>query len=276
LSSYAYVLYKFADEAPDAVRYIDDVDIADWLARCGVSDSTMATYLTRLRGFFKWATFRGITASDPTAMVKHQMRIQPRQVREHNWLTEAQVAEVLETVPSSLIGLRDEIVLRLGFTCGLRASEIAAVKWRDVNLEAQSLTLQGKGGKLATLHLNDRTRDALAHWRDLYEAHQGAGCPVVVRFQARQWPTYCLTPMWGVGIGRHTVSSICVRYADASGVVFKPHDMRRTFAGLIADKVGIEATSAALRHSDLGTTQRYLEKRQDAAQRAVQAAGLNL
>jgi integrase len=38
-----------------------------------------------------------------------------------------------------------------------------------------------------------------------------------------------------------------------------PHDLRRTFAGLLEDQgVPIEKISAALRHSDIGTTQRYL------------------
>ena len=58
-------------------------------------------------------------------------------------------------------------------------------------------------------------------------------------------------------------------------MVFAPHDMRRTFAGLLAERVDIAQVSRALRHSTIAMTQTYLEKRQDAAVVASRLAGID-
>jgi integrase len=52
--------------------------------------------------------------------------------------------------------------------------------------------------------------------------------------------------------------------------------MRRSFAGMIYERVGLEKTSDALRHSSLETTRLYIKQRQDAAALAVEEAGLEL
>lgn len=85
-----------------------------------------------------------------------------------------------------------------------------------------------------------------------------------------------LVPQWGSGISQQALGKIVATRSAAAGYRIAPHDMRRSFAGLIYERGGLEKTSHALRHSSLGTTQVYIEKRQDAAAVAVETVGLGL
>jgi integrase/recombinase XerC len=182
----------------------------------------------------------------------------------------------------SFVSQRDEIVLRLGFTVGLRRSEIVGLNWDDYDGEEQRLTLVGKGGKPATVWIPDTLASLLLAFR--HNLQEGGwrwdaigDCPIVCRIVSEGWGTRNTYLNRHGRLNPRSIQKITTKYADVTGIEFSPHDMRRTFAGLVFEKTGsIETTSAALRHSNIGTTQRYLESRQDAAYLATKGVNLGL
>jgi integrase len=220
--------------------------------------------------------------------------------RTHHWLTAKEVGlifyaassyvdeDLIEMAPDNsgrvvdwrgdqppVVCLRDEIVLRLGFTVGLRRSEIVGINLGDIDFAEQRLVLVGKGGKHATVYLPDELVNKL-------EEFKGYGLwspddPVVCRVVSHGFVERTVYLNRHGRLNPRSIQKITTKYADVTGIEFSPHDMRRTFAGLVFEKTGsIETTSAALRHSNIGTTQRYLESRQDAAYLATKGVNLGL
>lgn len=257
-------------------QFTEDVLVA-YLTDTPRAPATIANLRTVFAGFFGWATYRGLTPSDPTTNLKRLFPGGKKPVRRHNWLTRAEVERVLQSTDlSTIVGRRDNVLLRLGFTAGLRREELRTVRWQDLDLPNRRLHLVGKGRKLATVAITDGTLDALLLWKD--DCRANPNDPILCGVQRQMnWKTGEVTHKVkdGQPLGATTLAHAVRRAAERSGVRFLPHDMRRTFAGLVHDRSGIEVTSAALRHSNLGVTQRYLERRQDAAARAMEEAGID-
>lgn len=189
--------------------------------------------------------------------------------RLNNWLSEGQVQMVLESAEqtSGLISVRDTIVLRLGFTVGLRRQEIVDIRRGDI-IWPDKIQIVGKGGKAAIVAMPRK----LANWVETWEQEVPASeyDPLVSSFVSQGWEARRVEPTLS-RLSTNSIRDITLRYSRVTGIRFNPHDMRRSFAGLLFQQTGsIEVVSAALRHSNFGTTQRYLERRQDAAYQAVQ------
>lgn len=265
---------------------LEDYTEQDLLAFCGRPDlapNSRKGYRTRVHAFFSWAKWRGLIKEDPSSNLQRALRPGTEPVSTFHWLSEEEVNKVLDSIDTStLTGLRTLVVLRLGFTSGLRRNEIASLKWDDVSLPKQQITLLGKGQKKASVFITDRTAAVLEKWHAAFAEGLGRDPknePVVCRFRrlADFQGTFYTEPIWEDGLSPDAVARIVERASKEVGIDFKAHDMRRSFAGILEDRgVPIQDISAALRHSNIGTTQRYLEKRQDAAYRAVRARGFDL
>lgn len=283
--AYRRFLHRFAQATGNKdIDTYTERDLIDFLASVKVASTTLRTYRGRIEAFFAWAEYAGHIKQDPARQLGRAFPARPKPVRQHHWLTEADIATVIDSCDlTDIVGRRDNIILRLGFTAGLRRSEIVSVRWSDLDLKRQALQVLGKGQKLAQVYITDQTAAALAAWRREYLAGRGdvldVNDPIVCRIVSRNYfngePPVRLGD-WGTPLTGDTVNRIVREVAQASGVEFSPHDMRRSFAGLVYEKVGIEGTSKALRHSNLGTTQRYLETRQDAAFQVIKGIGLAL
>jgi len=271
--SYRKTLYAFAQANRDVLDVTED-DLVEFITAGAVSTATMAARRTRLMGFFGWLFYCSYIEDDPSHNLKQKIKIMVKPTVKNNWLTEKETRTVIQSVDTDTNkGLRDRVILSLGFTAGLRRSEIAGLTWGDVNLDRSEIYLIGKGGKASTIFLTPATVWALAL---LYERgpERRADNPVV---NAHHSSSAGPSSLWGNSIKGRTVNDVCTMVSNQVGIPFRAHDMRRTFAALLqAHDVALEDISAALRHSDVGTTQRYLERRQDAAYQAVKKVGLSL
>lgn len=283
--AYTKTLRRLAQDHPDHKLgdYTED-ELVAFCARPTLAPASQRAYRVRVQKFFTWAKWRGLITENPAEYLDRYVKgSDTKPVRQHHWLPEPTVRRLLDELDrDSVKARRDEIVLRLGFTAGLRRSEITQVRWSDLDLRAQSLTLVGKGRKLATVFVTDPTARVLEKWRA--EATEMLGRDpvheyVVPRLQYKYYfdgGPHQLDVQWDRPISPQMVGEIVNQASEQVGIPFKPHDMRRSYAGILEDRgLGIEQISAALRHSNVGTTQRYLEKRQDAAYQAVKG-GLDL
>ncbi len=253
------------------------------------ADSTVYARSKNFQGFFSYCHFMGWIKEDPTRHMKRHISGRGKPVIKHNWLTEDEVMRVLASVDmDSLDGPRDNIFLRLGFTAGLRISELANLRWSDISFDRREISLVGKGGKIAVVSISKNTFGYLHDWHG----------QAAVAIGRRPHDEMVLPRKFSVSEGvddegnfsgrctymefetthrmsNTTLGLICKRYSQLTGIKFTPHDMRRTFAGLMMEKVDIYQVSKAMRHSDVSTTEKYLQTRPDAAAQAVRDAGLD-
>ena len=277
-------VWLFQNDHPDLeLHELTAKHLEDWLGgrlQSGVSDSTVQKNMQRLSSLLGWASRQGHIKQNPAVDVGYTLNLRPQAVREHTWLREGEVQEILDSVRIvTLRDHRDALILRLGFTAGLRNNEIRTLPLSSLaHIGDQRISVTGKGNKLAQVWVPEVTAELLSLWRDQYE-NPSPTAPVIIKFRSLlDWRTEIrtLTPQWGQGITQQVIGRIVGKRTAAAGYRITPHDMRRSYAGMIYEAGGIEKTSQALRHSNLTTTQRYIEKRQDAAAVAVETVGLNL
>ena len=122
--------------ASDATR--EDVE-AWWASRAHLSPATRSNDLAILRTFYAWCRRWEHRDDDPTARLDAPKvdKGLPRP------LSRADLHRLLAVLPDDL-----RRAVALGAYAGLRVSEVAALHWHDVDLEARrARILHGKGGK---------------------------------------------------------------------------------------------------------------------------------
>ncbi|HTA77277.1 MAG TPA: tyrosine-type recombinase/integrase [bacterium] len=153
------VLKLFLDQAglkPVDAKPQDLARFAGQLAKPGQTPAgkTRGAYSTRslkrilasTRSFYRYlASVQQIT-NDPTA-VFHNLAIRSPQRNPHPLAPKDREALVRGLQTSDLEGQKVSLVVLLGFHCGLRVSEIAHLKVRDVDLNQSHVTVIGKGDK---------------------------------------------------------------------------------------------------------------------------------
>jgi integrase len=241
----------------DCINYLNQAN-----QRTGkpLAPNTVLARKTTLTAFFGWANWKGLTTATPMAGIENVVKPKAKNVTQGRWLGDAERKMLLAGCPDDFVGQRDRVLLMLGMFCGLRREDLAKVRWGDI--QGTSLLGKGKGEKPFEVRLLGPLAEAVMLWRA--EWVKGAGRfptstdPLFPRMRS-QWGAPDPAVIWHTGIGTEGVARAVVRAGLRVGMDIAPHDLRRTFAGLLEDQgVPIEKISAALRHSDIGTTQRYL------------------
>ena len=248
------------------------------------ADNTIRQRKIVVRAFFSFADWQGWVSKNPAAHLNRAVKHGGQAVRLHNWLPADDVDKIIAACGHELIGRRDELIFRLGFTTGLRVSELAALTWDSVDLDAKELHVFGKGRKLATVALTENTHERLRLWHATAVSHIGdpkGHEGVLIKIQNTSDLTKgiehrVIQGLWDQpGLTAHSIAKRVRLVSARAGVPISPHDMRRTYAGLLAQRVSIYDVSKALRHSNVSVTEKYLEGRQDAAVAVSRAAGLD-
>lgn len=222
------------------------------------SDATIRRRRAILRGFFGWCAYKHMCPTNPASDLTYALKPGHAEVRTHSWLDEESIGHVVRSCPNDLMGDRDRLVLLIGFMLGLRRAEIAGLRWPDFSLDLSRVTLVGKGRKLVTLGVPPQLRDALKAWRR--NAPVGTAT-VLPTFDVDRFGTRTVVN-WDKPLGWDGVGRVVITAGERAGFPrLRPHDMRRSFAGVLERKgVPVADISRLLRHGDLGVTSRYLDK----------------
>lgn len=268
--TYRRLLNQLADDLGDTqLDKIVEEDLKSFClnARDGgqLAPRTIASRRTKVTRFFTWAHRAGHLDENPAAFLPEDIRPRVRSVRRHNWLTSEQCHAVLDACPDSPIGRRDRVVLALGLYAGLRPYEITHLRWRSVGSDCIMLDVT-KGEKAAMVGLPPSLKKIIDAWRSDVPAKPAQFVCCSMRHSLGTDDT---TVVPAAPLGRDGVRLVLKRSHERTGIYARPHDLRRSFAGLLeAQGQPIEVISKALRHDQLSTTQTYLE---DNPRKAVDA-----
>lgn len=236
-----------------------------------VAEGTQLNWRTCFRSFFSWCEYAGVIDKDPSSVLTRTVKLKARPVRAHTWMSESEIDSILDVCRNDKdyeLGLRDAVALGFGIFTGLRLHEIAKMRWADLNLRTGTLSVLGKGRRLAQLPMPPQLVELLLEWQRLYAA--GLGHPVgreqPVLIGWRNGPGSAFgesgsaQPAWGRGIGDSAVYTIIKERGAEVGIPeLAPHDLRRSYAGILEDRgVPLREISALLRHSSIATTEKYL------------------
>lgn len=214
-----------------------------YLANKKLNKSTQAHYLIVLRMFFKFLKNKGINVLDPSLIELPKL---PE--REIKILNEKELEELL-SVPerNSLKGLRDLAILETLFSTGLRVSELCSLN-RDIDFEKGEIVVRGKGGKIRTVFLAERAKNAILKYLSMRTDKE----PALFISLAKNLPPKRITP--------RAVQKIIKYYAKKAGILkdIHPHTLRHQLATiLISEGANIRFVQELLGHKNISTTQIY-------------------
>ncbi len=209
-----------------------------------VKPRTVKDYHSCLRSLFNWIVAEGGLASSPMvripAPVDRPDTIQP--------FTEAQVNALLAAAKKSTHPRRDEALLLLLFDAGLRASELCALRYRDMDMSAKKATVEGKGGKTRPVYFGRVAARAL--WQYLKEDGREPDEPVFLSER-------------GEALTRSGLAQLLQRLgaqAQIQAARCSPHTFRHTFAVSFLRGGGNQFTlMQLLGHTNIQMTAKYVK-----------------
>ena len=219
--------------------------VMTWCPGRGAADAK--TMVTALRSLLR---FLYVTGRVNTSLVDAVPSVPGwRRVHLPQMVGADQVAQLLAGCDrSGPGGLRDYAVIVLMARLGLRAGEVGVLHLSDVDWQAGTVTVRGKGNRLDVLPLPVDVGEALAD----YVQH---GRP---RAPARPYLFVGAIAPYGP-LRTNTVISIVRRACRRAGIApFGPHRLRHAVAcDLLAEGASLEEIGQLLRHREQATTSQY-------------------
>ena len=245
IDAYRRDLAQFFDYCDRAgVASISDVDRRSarrylaFLDSLGYSKTTTSRKASAIRAFYGDAVLRGITPVNPFDGVSTPKLDKPLP---HAIPSRAMTAAIDAIDTSDPIGLRDRAVVETLYATGLRVSELASLRVRDVS--GDTVVVMGKGGKVRMVPLGRPAQRAL-------ERYLAEGRPHLATEAAGQH-------LW-VGARGGPMGPRDLRRAVSKHVATFPHAVRHSFAThLLEGGADLRTVQDLLGHTDLATTQIY-------------------
>jgi len=214
-------------------------------SQSGLQRTTMARIIASLHSFYRFCLNEKLRADDPSIQIRT-----PKQDRNlPDVLDPDSIEHVLECIDiTSPNGLRDRALFELIYSCGLRISEAANLKFQQLYLEERLLRVIGKRKKERLVPFGDEAK----YWLSRYLAEAR---PLL---EKRERTDFVFLNQEGKGISRKGIWKRFSKIREKSGVNAKVHTFRHSFAThLLAGGADLRTVQELLGHSDIATTQIY-------------------
>lgn len=239
-------LTHYAYELNTSVQALDARDLRQFMAqlsRDGLAPATVRRIASSVRGFYDFLALDGHIDKLPTA----DLETPPPTTDLPRFLTELEVHQLLATPDlTTPYGLRDRALLEIMYAAGLRASEVIALRQRNLDLHNGLVTCFGKGRKERTIPIGKSAINALVNYiatKRLPRAH------TLHLFLHQEQP-----------LTRQFLWTIIKQYASIANLKnVSPHTLRHSFAThLLEHGAETKHVQALLGHAHLTTTAVYL------------------
>lgn len=217
------------------LREATSEDLDNWQQSLRVSPSSVFTYSSHVRGFYKWMLEMGIIETDPARnlVLPRLKKRSPRPIPEK---------DLRDALVSARYNHQLFVWFLLAGYCGLRAGEIAAVTRNDVRPDDDGgafLNVHGKGGHERVVRVPP---DVLAE---------------LSKYMYVNGPIFRTTA--GKPVTAHWVSIHASAHLRGIGMNYTLHTLRHRFATKLCDiGADIRDVQAALGHQSLATTTQYV------------------
>jgi len=205
--------------------------------------------LSAVRSFFRWLLREGRADHNPAIPVRA-----PKSPKHLPATMDADsIGQLLDIPCDTPLAVRDKAIMELFYSSGLRLSELATLRWEQLDLVSGMVTVTGKGNRSRMVPVGRVAVAALREWRksewrksrvkfaSIEEAH--------VFVSQRRNP-----------IAVRTIQSRIRYWAKRQGIPqnIYPHLLRHSFASHLLESSGdLRAVQELLGHADISTTQIY-------------------
>jgi site-specific recombinase XerD len=211
-------------------------DIKEYLSqkqRSRFLSGTIANYIKSFRSFFGYLYNAGLYDLDYRCL-----RLPKIKYRERRVPIEEQVGKLFRILENN----GDKLIFMLLLDCGIRVTELASIKLKNINLTDASIMINGKSGKDRIVYISEATISALG----TYISHiKGEYLFPVTRADAQ-------TAHHSRCYFEERLSELC----EKAGVEHvTPHQLRHYFATYtLSNGADVKAVRQMLGHADVGIT----------------------
>lgn len=210
------------------------------------SNKTLCLYISSLRSFYKYLLKNRVIKSNPMILIKNPKL----EKRVPKFLYYNELSSLFESIDTStVLGIRDNLILEILYSTGVRVSELVSIKLSDINNFDKSITIFGKGKKSRIVLFGDTLESAL----NLY---LNKSRNILIKTN-----TDILllnkngTPLTDRGV-RLIISKIVEKASIKQNV--SPHVLRHTFAThLLKEGADLKTVQELLGHATLSATEVY-------------------
>lgn len=229
---------------------LNDLDLfAGSLRDKGIAPRSLARILSGVRSFYKFLVLEREITQNPTELLES-----PKIGRRlPQVLSVEEIDSILNGIDMSKPeGIRDHCIIEVLYSCGLRISELTALKISDLFLDEGFLRVRGKGNKDRLVPISGRATKELQTWLDMrkhIDIRQGFEDHVFV------------SRTRGKALSRISLFVFIQRYAAQAGITkeISPHTFRHSFAThLLQGGANLRAIQDMLGHESLATTEVYV------------------
>ncbi|HEY1546984.1 MAG TPA: tyrosine recombinase XerC [Kofleriaceae bacterium] len=242
------------------------IDVRGWLAALFDHNgaATLSRKLSSVRAFCRFLVKRGAIAGNPAAAIRGPKKPKPLpraldvddafrlvEAPRETGRTSHRTLSAGEAVRHDILRARDNALLELIYSTGLRVSEACALDLGDIDRGRYATPLvlvrRGKGGKSREVPLGDLADKALVAYEPLRKELGATTAALFVNARGKR-----LTP--------RSVQRMVSRWAIAGGIHARatPHVLRHSFATHLLDAdVDLRSIQELLGHASLSSTQIY-------------------
>ncbi len=255
----------------------------------GVAQGSVSRRVSTAKSFYRWLRLNGVMRDDPLAAVRG-----PKQAKR---LPHVMTLEDITNLIAGADGakpadLRDRALLEAMYASGVRVSEASGLDVHDVDLDALTMIVRGKGNKQRLVVMGEPARAAIARYlRDgrsalIAKARRARGedgrlnmddgprDPSSVVHPLSSTPALFINRN-GTRLSQRRIQLIVRKYALAAGIDARvyPHLLRHTFATHLLDGgAELRVVQELMGHSNPNTTQIYLHVTEERQRKVVEGS----
>ena len=215
----------------------------------GIQPRSQARIISGVKSFYKFLRLEGYTDTDPTELL-----LTPK-IGRHlpEVLTIAEIDAMIGAIDMSKPeGQRNRAIIETLYSCGLRVSELVALKLSQMFVDERYIVIQGKGNKQRIVPISPVALEQISLYLEQTRSRQ------VVQ---RGYEDILFLNRRGAMLTRQMIFHIVKQLCELAGVrkVISPHTLRHSFAThLLEGGANLRAIQQMLGHENITTTEIYV------------------
>jgi integrase/recombinase XerC len=209
--------------------------------------TSIARKVAALKGFFKFLLTSGELAKNPLLLIQTPKQERPLP----SFLSVDDVFQLLGNKIKGSFRQRDQAMLEVFYSTGIRVSELVGLDWDDVDFQLGIIRVIGKGSKERIVPIGAVAMQALQDYslehRNKWNLSGKGENAVFLNRHGKRMTT-------------RSVARSVEKHLKACGIAvhISPHGLRHTFAThLLNSGADLRVIQEMLGHASLSTTQRY-------------------
>ena len=245
-TSFAGFILRQYDVPPTKVeQYMVERYLAFLFEECRHAKASQARELSGVKAFFNYLLINDKIEQSPTELISA-----PKRTRHlPDVLTVEEVEQIINSVPfDNPKGRRDRAMLELLYSCGLRVSELTALRLSDLFFGEGYIRVMGKGSKQRLVPIGNVARERIMLYMDVRKAKDSKNKDILFLNNR------------GGALTRVMVFYVIRDAVERAGIdkSVSPHIFRHSFAThLLEGGASIRQVQEMLGHESIETTEIY-------------------